>query len=357
MHPKISNAITKLMLDKPYFALSSTKVVLKENNSIRGVAYFGDTLEYNSEYLDALNIDEVSSIIANASLQLFLYHSSRGTGKKSTIWRLASEYAINSLLVENGFTLHPLSNYSDEFNNLSTENIYHILLNQLDVSEEEEKELKTKERENKKYSDKEIEDFIEQIINKLEKSGELPTNLEKVVKRAKKSQISWRELLYRYINNHAKIDYTMFPSNKKHLYRGVALPSITSNELKIVIVIDTSASISDNKLSLFLSEIEYIMQNFLHYQIELIECDYKIQNTTRLTPLEPIINSVKGGGTTDFRAPFDYLKTLNEDFKFLIYFSDGEGAFPKEKPTIDTLWVLTKDTEIPFGDKLILHSP
>jgi len=343
------------MLDKPYFGLSATKLNLKENPNIKGVAYFGDTLEFNSEYLDALDINEVSSIVANASLKQALYHQNRGQGKNSYVWSLASEYAINSLLVENGFKLHPLSNYSDEFNNLSAEEIYYILLNQLDIPPEQEREHKEKEKENTLYEDSEINEFIEQIIQKLEDTKELPQSLDRLIKRAKKSKISWRELLYRYINTHAKIDYTMFPSNKKHLYRGVALPSISSSELKIAIAIDTSASISNEDLEAFLSEVEYIMQNFQHYQIKLIECDYKIQNITTLTPMEPIVSKVKGGGSTDFRPVFEYLENLNEDYQFLIYFSDAKGVFPNYTPSIDTLWVLTKDENTPFGEKIVIN--
>jgi predicted metal-dependent peptidase len=356
VHKKIDTTISKLMLEKPYFGISATKLNLKENNNIKGISYYGDTLIYNSEYLDALSLDEVSSIIAGASLQQALYHKSRGKAKKSYIWNLASEYAINSLLVENGFKLHPLSNYSDEFNNLSAEEIYHILLNQLDINEEQEKRQKELEKENTTYLDEEINEFIEQIIQKLEDRGEIPKSLDRLIKEAKKPKISWRELLYNYINSHAKIDYTLYPSNKKHLYRGVALPSINSSELKIAIAVDTSASISQERLNEFFSEIEYIMQSFLNYQIELIECDYKIQNTTRLTPLMPIKKSLKGGGATNFEPVFKYLENLNEDFKFLIYFSDGNGTFPKKEPSIDTLWVLTKDNSTPFGEKIILNN-
>jgi predicted metal-dependent peptidase len=66
--------------------------------------------------------------------------------------------------------------------------------------------------------------------------------------------------------------------------------------------------------------------------------------------LEP---TLKGGGGTDFRPVFEYVESLNEDFKFLIYFTDGEGSFPDHEPVIDTLWVMPKHkTKIPFGNLL-----
>ncbi|HGZ70343.1 MAG TPA: hypothetical protein ENK74_03010, partial [Nitratifractor sp.] len=60
-------------------------------------------------------------------------------------------------------------------------------------------------------------------------------------------------------------------------------------------------------------------------------------------------------GSTDFRPAFEYLETLGEDFKFLIYFSDGEGIYPQTEPNIETLWVLTKETATPFGETIVLN--
>jgi len=166
--------------------------------------------------------------------------------------------------------------------------------------------------------------------------------------------MSWQKILFKYINHHAKLDYSIYPSNKKYLWQGMALPSINSNELKIIIAIDTSASISKEQLEQFLSEIQKIMQSFKKYKILLIESDYKIQNITSFKPPQKLKSTLKGGGSTDFRAVFDYIGKLKEDYKFLIYFSDAEGIFPQKKLKIDTLWVLTKDNKIPFGKKIVL---
>ena len=353
---KIEQAKAKLLLEHPFFGSVATNLELKANNNIASVHYSGDRLEFNSEYIDALNLDEISTILASSAMRQALYHTDRGEGKVKSLWQVASEYAINSLLLENGFVMHPMAKFSQEFRGLYAEEIYHLLLNDYEVPEQEEQKEKEKQEPNEQATieDSEYEIMLEQIIQKIDSQDKLPVGLERLIKSAKPSKISWRDLLYRYINAHAKIDYKMFPSNKKHLYRGVALPSINSEELKIAVAIDTSASIEENALNSFLTELEAIIQTFPNYQIELIECDYKIQNTTRLTPLEPIISKAKGGGSTDFRAVFEYLENLNEDFKFLIYFSDGEGVFPKYTPNIDTLWALTKDVNTPFGEIIVL---
>ena len=59
---------------------------------------------------------------------------------------------------------------------------------------------------------------------------------------------------------------------------------------------------------------------------------------------------LKGLGGTDFRPVFDYVETLRQSgsltaLKGLIYFTDGEGAFPEKKPPYDTVFAFVGETE------------
>ncbi len=360
---KLENAKTKLMLEKPYFGSLVTSIELRVNNNIASINPLGDVLEYNEEYLEVLCVNEVSTILANGAMHQALFHSERGEGKVSSVWRLASDYAINDLLVENGFMLPPMANYSSRFEKLYAEQIYTTLLDELDLSENDNdlvdeqqiEEIEEQDFPEELLAQEEYELLLEQLNIKLEKHGDLPKGIERFVERKTQPKISWRDELYRYVNAHAKSDYRMFPPSKKHLYRGVALPSIYGEELKIVVAIDTSASIDDELLDSFLMELYEIMQVFTHYVIELIECDSTIQNIQRLTPQEPLEPTLKGGGGTNFTPVFDHVMQMNEDFKFLIYFTDGKGSFPNYEPTIDVLWVVPKvEGEFPFGEVLEL---
>jgi predicted metal-dependent peptidase len=344
----LEKAKAKLMLEYPFFGEIASNLEIKNNTSIAAVNFKGDKLEINYEYLEVLSLDEIATILANAAMKQLLFHKERSKGKVQYLWDIASDFAINELLAKNGFSIPPLLNYSSRFERLSAEEIYTILLSEQDIKEQEEEQEKEKI-----IDDNSFNEFLEAIIKKHLDSDNLPEGIEEFIPSAKKSIISWRELLYKYINYHAKIDYRLFPSNKKHLWRGIALPSIYSDKLKIAIAIDTSASIEKAALEQFLKELEAIIQSFRDYEIELIECDYKIQRHQRLLPLMPLHSSLKGGGATDFRPVFEHIEKLREDFRFLIYFSDGEGIYPK-RASIETLWVLTKESSPPFGEKIIL---
>ena len=360
---KIEQAKAKLMLENPYFGSLVSNIELQINDNIASIRPLGDVLEYNDEYLEVLSINEVTTILANGAMHQALFHSERGKGKESSVWRLASDYAINDLLVENGFMLPPMANYASRFEQLYAEQIYVILLGELDLEESDSDSVDEKKSDEFEEQDlpeelltqEEYELLLEQLNIKLEKQGELPKGIDRFVKRKQLSKIAWRDTLYRYVNAHAKSDYRMFPFSKKHLHRGVFLPSIYGEELKIVVAIDTSASIDDQLLEIFLAELYEIMQTFTHYVIELIECDATIQNIQRFTPQEPLEPTLKGGGGTNFSPVFDYIMEMNEDFKFLIYFTDGKGTFPQYEPDIDVLWVVPKvEDSFPFGEVLEL---
>lgn len=358
---KLTQAKTKLMLENPYFGTLITSLELRVNENIASIHNRGDVMEYNEEYLEVLTINEVSTLLANAAMHQALFHGERGKGKVSSVWTLASDYAINDLLVDNGFMLPPMANYASRFERLYAEQIYTILLGELDLKENDDPQ---EEQQTEQIGEEEIPEallaqeeyelLLEQLNIKLEKHGDLPKGIERFVESKEESKIAWRDELYRYVNAHAKSDYRMFPPSKKHLYRGIALPSIYGEELKIVVAIDTSASIDDELLKLFLAELYEIMQVFTHYVIELIECDATIQNIQRLTPMEVLEPTLKGGGGTDFRPVFDHVTEENEDFKFLIYFTDGNGAFPLFEPLLDVLWVMPKRIDVPFGEVLEL---
>ena len=205
-----------------------------------------------------------------------------------------------------------------------------------------------------KLSDEEYERFLDLLHQKLQKSGDLPKGVDRFFDISFESKVSWRELLYRYVNTHASSDYRFFPPNMKYLYLGFALPAIYGEHLNIAVAIDTSASVDKVLLDKFLSELDQILQIFPNYEIELIECDSKIQHISRLYPTEPLKATLKGGGGTDFRAVFDYVERESFDIKFLIYFTDGNGIFPNYVPRVDTLWVMKKKVDIPFGEILEL---
>ena len=60
--------------------------------------------------------------------------------------------------------------------------------------------------------------------------------------------------------------------------------------------------------------------------------------------------TLKGGGGTDFRPVFSYVEQLRaqgelRDLKGLLYFTDGEGEYPKRRTEYETAFLFLKETD------------
>ena len=353
---KLETAKAKLMLEHPYFGsiASSLKIELDEN--IESFQSDGEKLSYNDEYLENLSIKEIEFTLANSAMHYALSHKNRIHERNDWLWQLATDYSINSMLVKNNMFPPERTNLQSRFNDLYAEEIYAILESEIDEKEYNEQEEKfqqsKKEQVNQDEKESIDEEFLNQINQKMKEQGELPKDFKRHFGELFNDEIDWRGELHRYLNIHAKEDYQFFPPNKKYIHQGFALPSLKSELLKIVVAIDTSGSIDTNLLATFFSHFQSIIESFKSYEIDLIECDAKIQEHKVFYPGDTIEYKAIGGGGTDFRPLFEYVDKEIPDAKIVIYFTDGFGTFPKFSPIFDTLWVMPNKIEVPFGEVL-----
>ena len=127
--------------------------------------------------------------------------------------------------------------------------------------------------------------------------------------------------------------------------------------IDIAIGIDTSGSITDNDLKIFLSEIKGIMESYDEYKIYVFGWDTAVHNSGTFTSenLEDIAEFTPGGGGgTDPHCVWDYLKDNDIEPKKLIMFTDYcfFGWRPQEVDTYcDTVWIIkgNADAEPEFG--------
>ena len=189
-----------------------------------------------------------------------------------------------------------------------------------------------------------------------QRKGAMAMGLERLGKKIKPSDIDWRFELYNAINRHMRNNYAFMPPNKKHIYRGVALPSLTSDTLSLCVAVDTSGSIDEALLGAFMGEFKTIMQNFPSVKIELIIADAKVHAHYTFQGGEKMDFRLKGGGGTDYRPTFDYIDANLPMTTMLLYFTDGEGSYPKYSPPYEVLWALSQKAKVPFGRPLVIFS-
>lgn len=156
-------------------------------------------------------------------------------------------------------------------------------------------------------------------------------------------------------------DYIPYDYSRRMYERLVFLEPLEYRERKklqeFVIAIDTSGSCSGEIVRRFLRETWEIFKEkdnfFRDMRIHLIQCDCLIQEHVCVTCEEEWKDylehmTVKGHGDTDFTPVFRLVERMMEKgevkhLKGLLYFTDGDGIYPEQKPDYDTAFVFLNE--------------
>lgn len=129
-----------------------------------------------------------------------------------------------------------------------------------------------------------------------------------------------------------------------------------------VIAIDTSGSCAGEVVQKFLDKTYSIFsqqENFFRkINLHIIQCDATIQSDVKITDKEEFKEYMRnvefhGFGGTDFRPVFEYVNEMIDHHEFddlrgLIYFTDGNGVYPKRRPDYETAFVFVDDDEFDY---------
>ena len=127
---------------------------------------------------------------------------------------------------------------------------------------------------------------------------------------------------------------------------------------ELVIAIDTSGSCSSETVQQFLGETYRILSDrenfFRKMKVYLIQCDCCIQDVVVIHSEEEWKAyskdiRIQGRGGTDFRPVFEYVQQQRQkkelkDLKALIYFTDGDGIYPRTAPDYRCAFVFLEET-------------
>lgn len=366
-----------LTVKYPYFGMLASRLNFDPSDDISGYASNGKRFIYNGEFLDRRSVQEVMFILTNAVMHHVLSHQQRKLNRRGRLWQFATDYAINNLLSKSGLLIPIGANYNKEYEGMYAEEIYDALKNELNLGEgdafgesgDSVPEASIMEQGDDSQSFGNIEGISDVLDTQDElqwqyaasiaqevaqRKGAMPLGLERLGKKVKPSDVDWRFELYNAVNRHMRNNYAFMPPNKKHIHRGIALPSLTSDTLSLCVAIDTSGSIDDQLLGAFMEEFKTIMQNFPSVKIELIIADAKVHAHHSFQGGERMDFALKGGGGTDYRPTFDYVEANLPMTTMLLYFTDGEGSFPRIPPNYEMLWALSRKAKVPFGRGLVI---
>lgn len=197
-------------------------------------------------------------------------------------------------------------------------------------------------------------DVMVQAATSAKMAGKGAGTLEGVIDEMLKPQVDWRAVMQRFISQAVPFDYTWKRPNRRYLHRDLYLPNPKKRNFgTLVIINDTSGSVSDEEQKHFVGEVNALTTMYKFDKVVVIPCDWAVQEQgiQYYKGGEPIKSlRVDGRGGTSFKPPFEWLARHPEIEPLrIIYFSDLEGDFPPEYH-VPTLWVSTTKHKAPWGE-------
>jgi len=170
-------------------------------------------------------------------------------------------------------------------------------------------------------------------------------------------KVHWRDKIAAFFARETgRSRYSWRKLDRHMIIRGIGAPARIGEGANLIIIgVDSSGSITEPSLRLFLSEISGILDSLAPRRLLLLWCDAVLQRVDDLEAAEQLLTirslGAPGGGGTRFTPVFDYLTEQDLCPDALIYLTDGDGEFPPETPDYPVLWgCIADDRSFPFGE-------
>ncbi|WP_428087073.1 vWA domain-containing protein [Candidatus Thioglobus sp.] len=406
---KLTKARTQLILDKPFLGNLVLRLPLKAAGSwCKTSATDAKSFYYNPSFIDKLDNHQTKFVLIHEALHCALTHFSRRGARDKHKWDLACDFAINPLLVKEGFRPPLDVPIFNKYESMFAEEIYPMIDDSIDTEPMDqhlyddnpkddadesdgglredsltgEKEDTNEASEKSKTSQAnagnsadelapqppplnpdEVQELSAQWQKNLassaqlaQQAGKLSEDLAKLVDFFLQPQLSWQALLAHYMSSLARDDFSYARPSRRS--GSAILPSLRSSQIDITVAIDTSGSISQDEINEFITEINSI-KSTMRASITLIACDEKISSNL-IWHFEAwdelqFPATLGGGKGTNFNPVFDYLEQQDSPSSVLIYFTDAKGKFPEYEPNYPVMWLVKGKDPIPWGSRIQLN--
>lgn len=392
---RMNKARTRLLLEQPFFGPIAMRMEIKESNRVQKIGTDGKAILFNPESVSETAAPQVYGALFQSVLHAAYFHALRIGGRDPEQWNTACDLAVNPILKDARVEIPEGSPVDDKFKSMSAENIYEQLQQQQqpkpksgkgnDGDEEGMGQNKGQNGDEEGEGDGDGEgdipagevvhpqsqngegkasagemkqmqqDMTEAIMAAAEAAkhrGTVPADFEQFIKEATETQVDWRDKLRRFWVGDKPDDYSWRRPSRASVIYNTYLPVVKGIGVgNVVIAVDTSGSVSDAELSLFLSEINALIDETSPELVTLIECDADIRRIMELRGGEHLEkHSFKGRGGTDFRPPFHAVQKKMIPCDHMIYLTDLEGPYPDQKPDFPVLWVCTTKEKPRWGE-------
>tara|TARA_Y100000034_G_scaffold133143_1_gene197852 strand:+ start:2442 stop:3608 length:1167 start_codon:yes stop_codon:yes gene_type:complete len=359
----------ELMLLHPFFGALVVRLTPVQDNTQKTAYTDGVCIGYNTEFVLGLSSKERRALLAHEVMHCALGHHVRRGLREHKKWNRAADYAINDILNAEGELLPKDALLDSKYSKWSASKIYDDLPDLpppppggsggsgADPGDSGSfGEVRDYPGDNHEIVEAEWQAASQaaaQIAKRQQGKGS--AMLDRIAGVYEDySKVPWRDVLRRFVQDTTGgDDYSWRRPSRRGIAEGLYLPQHQGESLQgLVVVIDTSGSVDADTLALFENEINTIISQYKNTEIDILYCDARVTRVD-LGERYPVEFHPTGGGGTDFRPPFEWLRENNTTPSCLIYFTDLMGTFPEE-PAYPTLWALggpwtDGSEEAPFG--------
>lgn len=374
-------AISATITQQPFFAsLMIDLLELHESEHIVGTmtamptAYTdGKRLVVNPKFFKKLSVPERMFVLAHEVCHVILEHPRRmkkyadlgvGPDLKPFSWgkyNRAADYVINAWLTELKVGKQPLDSLSNP--HISSKDLVDDIYCQLPDEPEDPNGGGGWDQhvpgDMANMPDKAtIQRSVAQAATAQKMQGTLPGGMQRLIDEICESQVPWQDHLRKTIVATAGVEEATWnrPNRRKlaiapHIY----WPGRTGRRSGAVAVeIDTSGSVSEAELKVFLSELHGILSDTQPEVVHLMYVDAALQGDvielTDVSELPDASAKAAGGGGTDMTVVFREIAERQLDVETIIVLTDGYTPFGAEQETA-TIWCITSpDVVAPWGE-------
>ena len=335
-------------------------------------------LRYNESFVAKLSDPELRYILTHEIYHLVLHHCTKRLPedpKKARLWNVAADLAVNSLIPVSAERKPPVDENgkdvgcfpgTEEFpfdSKLSMEQYIQLIEEQEqdgggdgggDGSPGDSKDSEDGKGSGESFDDHSgwdeqelidqiVKDKVEQLSRSERAWGSLSAETQAIIMAAQKSQVPWTKVLRHYFGKIISSDKV--PSFKKpnRRYPYPYLGKVSKSIDRKLIAIDTSASVGDNELSQFLTEVNKLSEI---QPVDVMLFDWDITQEPKAFDRKKQEYNFKGRGGTNFEP---VMKIAEERrYSSLIILTDGEAAAtPRPRYVKHIIWVLVGESDPP----------
>jgi len=365
-------ARTRLVLERPFLGALALylPLVSRPASQCRTTATDGQALYFNGAYIITLASDQIEFMMAHETLHCALAHLYRRAGRDRERWDLACDYAVNPILLAEGLQPTAEALYETAYEGLAAEEIYPLLTrdNQQQTQDQhwypnsggsEDCDPLASQMSSAESSNQQIMRWQQRLASSAataRQAGQIGPGWSRLVQFGLRPQVSWRAVLAGCLSYCGRDDYSFARPSRRE--GDMMLPALHSAVTDLVVVVDISGSISDQEIAEFFAEIDAI-KGQIRTRVRLLACDDKLSDDSPqiFQPWQQMIlpKGFFGGGSTDFRPPFDWLEHQDLQPAAAIYFTDAQGTFPESEPDIPVFWLVKGHAPVPWGQRIQLN--